>query len=383
MTGAAREGSLRSVPQAMAERYQALVGLTDAFCRQHLNEEYAALARRAAAGLCRKRPSPLLSGRIDAWACGVLYALGQANFLADKSAAPSMAMQDLCAGFGVAPGTGGGKAKVVRAALGIKRWDHRWLLPSRLESTPMVWMVQVDGLAVDVRRMSRAVQVAAHERGLIPYIPADGPEGDGGARQAILERYDRYRTINTAHQSALARRLLIGSIAGIAARLGLTDAVNEVTADDLKALAPASDLALYGGASIGATAVARYAQDIGDGLPDLEKRVLNAMCAARFSIYRIIGCHRGAGVDLTDLISGEQVWLVDRGLEASAYADAELALRLFQPDEFWMTTGVAVVMDRSLWRDLDATGIIDRQAPSMPSLDRDALAEAIYRLVAD
>ncbi|MDB5360449.1 MAG: hypothetical protein JWO51_1746 [Rhodospirillales bacterium] len=134
-----------SVPKAMAAHYQAVIAVTDAFCRQHLNEEYAALARRAVAALCRKRPSPIVSGHAATWACGVLYALGQANLLTDKSSRPSMSMQALCAGFGIGVSTGGNKAKVVRDALGIKRWDHRWLLPSRLDSMPMVWMVDWSG----------------------------------------------------------------------------------------------------------------------------------------------------------------------------------------------------------------------------------------------
>lgn len=110
-----------AVPKAMAAHHQAVVALTDAFCRQHLNEEYAVLARRAVAALCRKRPSPIVSGTAPTWACGVLYALGQANFLTDKSSTPSMSMQALCAGFGVGASTGSNKAKTVRDALGIKR----------------------------------------------------------------------------------------------------------------------------------------------------------------------------------------------------------------------------------------------------------------------
>ena len=108
------------VPKTMAAHYQALVGLTDAFCSRHLNEGYAQLARRAAAALCRKRPSPVLSGQPESWACGILYALGQVNFLSDKSSTPHMSMQELCAGFGVSPSTGNSKAKAVRTALGIK-----------------------------------------------------------------------------------------------------------------------------------------------------------------------------------------------------------------------------------------------------------------------
>ncbi|HWK46243.1 MAG TPA: DUF6398 domain-containing protein [Stellaceae bacterium] len=100
-------------------------------------------------------PSPVVSGQATTWACGVLYALGQANFLTDKSSKPSMSMQALCASFAVGLSTGGNKAKVVRDALGIKRWDHRWLLPSRLDSMPMVWMVDFDGFAVDARGLPR------------------------------------------------------------------------------------------------------------------------------------------------------------------------------------------------------------------------------------
>ena len=47
----------------MQATYDAVVALTDAFCRDHLNEEYRDLARAMAAALCRKRPSPLASGQ--------------------------------------------------------------------------------------------------------------------------------------------------------------------------------------------------------------------------------------------------------------------------------------------------------------------------------
>ena len=51
------------VPQAMAETFAAVTAITDAFCREHLNDEYAQLIRVAAAALCRKRPSPSGRGR--------------------------------------------------------------------------------------------------------------------------------------------------------------------------------------------------------------------------------------------------------------------------------------------------------------------------------
>ena len=45
--------------------------------------------------------------------------------------------------------------------------------PQQNGGQPLAWMIMVDGFVVDVRRMSRAVQEIAYEKGLIPYIPGD------------------------------------------------------------------------------------------------------------------------------------------------------------------------------------------------------------------
>src|SRR3712207_8183686 len=42
----------------MQATHDAIIALTDAFCRDHLNDEYRDLARAMTAALCRKRPSP-------------------------------------------------------------------------------------------------------------------------------------------------------------------------------------------------------------------------------------------------------------------------------------------------------------------------------------
>jgi len=161
------------VPKPMEETFNTIVALTDAFCRAHLDEEYAQLARQATAALCRKRPSPLATGNPKTWACGIVYALGSANFLFDKSQTPTMRAAELCAGFDVSQSTGSAKAKVVRDVLGMGQMDPQWCRPSKMEDNPLAWMIMVDGFVVDVRRMSRAVQEVAYEKGLIPYIPGE------------------------------------------------------------------------------------------------------------------------------------------------------------------------------------------------------------------
>ncbi|WP_352794166.1 DUF6398 domain-containing protein [Mesorhizobium sp. M0771] len=74
--------------------------LTDSFCRKHLNDEYADLARRMAAALSRKRHSPLASGQPSTCACGILHAFGQINLLSDPATKPHMTMASICAPSG-------------------------------------------------------------------------------------------------------------------------------------------------------------------------------------------------------------------------------------------------------------------------------------------
>ena len=162
-----------AVPKTMQASYDAVVALTDAFCRDHLTDEYRDLARAMTAALSRKRPSPLSSGRPNTWACSIVYLLGQLNFLSDKASQPYMTMAEVCAAFGVGQSTAGNKAKAISDALHTNRMDPTWMLRGLVERNPMLWLAEVNGLLVDLREMPREVQAAAYEKGMIPYIPAD------------------------------------------------------------------------------------------------------------------------------------------------------------------------------------------------------------------
>ena len=150
----------------MQGTYDAVVALTDTFCREDLNDEYRDLARAMTAALCRKRPSPFASGQPRTWACGIMYALGQLNFLSDKATQPYMAMIDVCAAFGIGQSTASGKARVVSAAL----HTHRMAVAEHCRPG-------VDGggqrPSSRLAREPREVQEIAFAKGLIPYIPAD------------------------------------------------------------------------------------------------------------------------------------------------------------------------------------------------------------------
>jgi hypothetical protein len=161
----------------MQATYEAITSLTDAFCREHLNEDYRVLAQRMTAALCRKRPSPLASGQPRTWACGIIYVLGQINFLTAPSPQPFMTTADLCARFGVGQSTASAKARVISQALDTSRLNPEWSLPSLLDQNPLVWMAEVNGVLVDLRDMPREVQQIAFDEGMIPCIPADQEKG--------------------------------------------------------------------------------------------------------------------------------------------------------------------------------------------------------------
>jgi Domain of unknown function (DUF6398) len=164
-----------AVPEAARPVYDAIVALTDAFCREHLNEEYEALCRKLAGALARKRPSPLTRGKPETWACGIVRTIGWVNFLGDSSQPPHLNMTAIDQAFGVAESTGQGKAKAIRGLLKIRQFDFHWMLPQRIEKSPMAWMISVNGYFVDARRLRLEIQEEAYRKGLIPYIPGEKP----------------------------------------------------------------------------------------------------------------------------------------------------------------------------------------------------------------
>jgi len=163
-------------PPSKEDKYEALqviMGLIDPFCKAHLNDEYAVLCRKLAEKLARKRPSPLLQGSPNAWASGIVRAVGGANFLHDKSQKPYMRSTDIDHYFGTRQSSGTAMAKAIRKLLKIYQMDPVWTLPSRVYDNPLVWMIQVNGMTIDARRAARDVQEIAFIKGLIPFIPAD------------------------------------------------------------------------------------------------------------------------------------------------------------------------------------------------------------------
>jgi hypothetical protein len=160
------------IPAALRDRAQQIFDFTDAACQEHLDDEYGRLARRLVARLARKRPSPLLRGGARIWAAGAIYAVGQVNFLFDRTQTPHLTAEQLAEALGVVKTTMANKAGIINRTLDIGIFEPELTRVAIIEQHPMAWLVEVDGLILDARTLPTELQDEARRRGLIPDLGA-------------------------------------------------------------------------------------------------------------------------------------------------------------------------------------------------------------------
>jgi hypothetical protein len=159
MESAVNHRSGERVPQSLKPIYEQIVGITDAFCHQHIDSDYATLCMKMAAALARKRSSQLTKGHTRSWAGAIICVLGRLNFLFDKSQRPHMTSAELCSRLGVSMQTLSSKACFIENTPGVEPLDPRWCVPSLLEHNSLAWMIVVDGFAIDARNAPREISV--------------------------------------------------------------------------------------------------------------------------------------------------------------------------------------------------------------------------------
>ncbi len=156
------------LPNALRPTFDDIVDVTDAFCSDHLDVEYAQPCRLLTAKLARKRPSPLARGDLHIWAAGVIHTVGTANFLFDRTQHPHMSVDELASILGVSKSTMTAKAVMIRRVLGVDPLEPELCRREILDRHPYAWLVVLDGLIIDVRSLPAALQDDARRRGLVP-----------------------------------------------------------------------------------------------------------------------------------------------------------------------------------------------------------------------
>jgi hypothetical protein len=143
------------IPKALQAEVEAISTLTDAFCAEQLDPEYAELCRRLVAKLARKRPSPLARADLRFWAAAVLYTVGSLNFLFDRSQPLHLSADELTVLTGVPKSTMANKAKRIRDLLGLGPLACEFWRRDLLERSGLAWLVVVNGIAVDALASAR------------------------------------------------------------------------------------------------------------------------------------------------------------------------------------------------------------------------------------
>ena len=159
------------LPETRQGLFVQIVRLTDAFCAEYLDEEYAEMCQFMTADLCELQPSPLDRGRVPTWAAGIVFAVGSINFVNDPGFDPNLSTAELAQLLQVSEGTLYNKRKQIEKALGVMPFDPNYTVTSMMDVNPLVWMVEINGFPMDIRDAPRAMQIEAHEQGLIPYLP--------------------------------------------------------------------------------------------------------------------------------------------------------------------------------------------------------------------
>ncbi len=162
------------IPLRLRPQVAAIDALTGSLSDAHLNDEYAVLCRRMASVLAEQRPSLLARGAAATWAAAIVHAVGWVNFLSDPAEKPYMAMAQLAAVTNISASDIAAHSRKIRRRLYLSQFDPDWTLPSLMPDNPLAWLIEVDGIPVDMRYAPLELQEEALRRGFIPYIPSIG-----------------------------------------------------------------------------------------------------------------------------------------------------------------------------------------------------------------
>lgn len=172
---------------------------------------------------------------------------------------------------------------------------------------------------------------------------------EAGNRQETLEKYRHLRAINISHQMELTNHLPKKSFLTWGKRLGLIKGKKTLVANSLSEVHLLNDIAIYSARLGHTTPVERYRRRAEFPVDSDEAVVLDAMCDSKFAFIMIMRRHPVAGLIVKDLLrQQEEIWLMDEGLEETGQEGFVLASRLINLYDFYMTTGVSVLLDEDL-----------------------------------
>lgn len=134
--------------ETLKQRTNELIAMTDKFCNEHIDAEYATLCKLMIEKLSRKRGvKPLATGQLNIWAAAVVYTIATNNFLFDKSFKPYIPSSEIHDYFGTKQSTITGKAAQIRQLLKISNhFDVEFSTQHMLENNPFLILGSINAI---------------------------------------------------------------------------------------------------------------------------------------------------------------------------------------------------------------------------------------------
>jgi len=144
--------------ELVQQKKDTLIQMTDGFADSYLDQDYKMLCQKLINKMSRKRQVPFLSGRLEIWAAAVVYALGQINFLFDRSFEPYVSATDLCDYFGTSQSTTLQKAKKIRDMFKIRYFNEEFSTERVRNENPFNDFVMINGLIVPISTVMKMLE---------------------------------------------------------------------------------------------------------------------------------------------------------------------------------------------------------------------------------
>jgi len=148
--------------EKLEKKVKKITELASDFCTKKLNAEYQEVVDKVIEELSQEQPSPLLKGKEENWAAGIVYAVGQINYLTDNSFEPYISVINLCHFFRTKKSTTSNKAVDIRELLKMED-SSAYMTKTRKEKDPLNNYVMVNGFIVHISSLPPEQQAMVRE----------------------------------------------------------------------------------------------------------------------------------------------------------------------------------------------------------------------------
>lgn len=139
------------------------------------------------------------------------------------------------------------------------------------------------------------------------------------------------------------------------------------------------DLAIHTSVSGRSRAIDRYAAKYPPLAGSDGALILAAAQKASFAVWRVENWHETIGLQITDVVHEEQLWLIDKSLEASCPSGGMFASRLMTIDDFVITCGAIAPVDEFVLMEAWRSMPLSRSGPEVDDVQDPRFAAAMFR----